>query len=275
MSRLFGVMCNDPERLACALHPTRDALVVPGAPDGWGLAFFQGGEVLLQRHPKPVAGPLDFFQTVRELRTDYLVGHVREPGTQPKLENTQPYRFRSWVFAAAGPTPVLGDGGPARILEQVPDFLRRNIRGQNDAELVFHVFLSFLHDGGKLDDPNMRVGDAASALSATIAVVDKLGGGDPARIDVIATNGRIMLALRRGKPMYTRQTNGITDCRLCREANPADGRQERRRFNHEHVRATLILGEPDKIANDWEEVPEGTIVTVARDLTTGKIPIQK
>src|SRR5688572_23250792 len=102
MSRLFAVVINDPQRLACALYPTREALVARSAPEGWGLACYQGGEVLLQRHPKPRPAPLDFFQQVKDLRTDYVVGHVMDPGTVSKLENTQPFRFRSWVYAQSG-----------------------------------------------------------------------------------------------------------------------------------------------------------------------------
>src|SRR5512144_631490 len=98
MSRLFGFVINDAQRVACALYPARETLVAASAPEGWGLASFQGGEVLLQRHPKPVVGALDFYRYAREQRTDYIVGVVRDAGTAAKLDNTQPFRFRSWVF---------------------------------------------------------------------------------------------------------------------------------------------------------------------------------
>src|SRR5262249_25554195 len=160
--RLFGFVINDAQRVACALYPAREALVVASAPEGWGLASYQGGEVLLQRHPKPVVGPLDFYRAAREQRTDYMVGHVRDGGTPAKLENSQPFRFRWWVFArsaAASSSPGAGQPGAAGVLEHVPDFLRRNIRGQDPAEILFHLFLSFLHDANRLDDPNVKPND--------------------------------------------------------------------------------------------------------------------
>src|SRR3990170_1236754 len=104
MSRLFGCMCNEPERLRCALYPARDALVATGAPDGWGLAFFQGG-------------------------------------APAKLENAQPFRFRQWVFCHSGAVERFA-AIQTGMLESVPDFLRRNIRGQTDSEHVFHLFLA-------------------------------------------------------------------------------------------------------------------------------------
>src|SRR5437870_2250647 len=104
MSRLLAYMANDPQRVACALHSGRGLLVdeTPNV-DGWGVGFYQGGEVLLQRRPKPSTGPIDFYEIARDLRTDALIGHVRK-GTvgAAKNENTHPFRFRSWLFAHHG-----------------------------------------------------------------------------------------------------------------------------------------------------------------------------
>ena len=45
---------------------------------GWGVGFYQGGEVLLQRRPKQGVGPLDFYEVLRDVRTDVLVAHLRK-----------------------------------------------------------------------------------------------------------------------------------------------------------------------------------------------------
>jgi glutamine amidotransferase len=275
MSRLFGFVINDSQRVACALHPARAALVAAAAPEGWGLASYQGGEVLLQRHPKPVVGALDLYPAARDQRTDYMVGHVREAGTPAKLENTQPFRFRSWVFAASGPTPPTA-AQRAALLEHVPDFLRRNIRGQTAAEELFHVFLSFLHDASKLDDPNIGVGDTGAALAATQALASQIFGTHIAA-NVIATNGRVLLAARAGRPMHVRQTNGIVDCAVCRAAAPDHAKSDRRRTHHEHVRSILIVSEasePDTLPADagFEEVPDGSILAVNRELAKTLLP---
>jgi glutamine amidotransferase len=276
MSRLFGFMCNEPERISCALAPAKEALVAKGVTSGWGLAFFQGGEVLLQRHPKAPAGAvLDFFAQVRDLRTDYLVGVVAEQVAGNKLENTQPFRFRSWVFAQSG----VIHGFPsiqAGLLQNVPDFLRRNIRGHSDSEHAFHLFLAFLHDSGKLDDPNVRATDVASALAGTIATIDRLlGGAAPSAVNFVVTNGRSMLAVRRGRPMWARKTEGIVDCPVCREST-TDWRadRDRRRVTHEHLRSVLVASEPEKTEGAWEEVPESSVFAIGRDLTTSVLPLK-
>ena len=273
MSRLFGFVINDAQRVACALYPAREALVVASAPEGWGLASYQGGEVLLQRHPKPVVGALDFYRAAREQRTDYLVGQVRDGGTAAKLENTQPFRFRSWVFARSG-AAVAGNAG---VLEQVPDFLRRNIRGQDPAETLFHLFLAFLHESNRLDDPNIRVADAASALARTVAIAEAAAvaaGGRAAAANLIATNGRVLLAAHAGLPMWMRSVNGIADCPVCVEASPDPAGRDRRRGNHEHVRALLVVSEPHKLPDvGFEEVADGTILGVDRELVKTTVPL--
>src|SRR5262245_14562520 len=145
MSRLFGLVINDPQRVACALYPAREELRARAAPEGWGLASHQGGEVLLQRHPKPLLGPLDFYKAAKDLRTDYIVGHVADPGTPAKLESTQPYRFRSWIYAQWGGSTARLIEAKAGILEHVPDFLPRHIRAHAAAGTLFHVRRAFRH----------------------------------------------------------------------------------------------------------------------------------
>ncbi|HEX8953149.1 MAG TPA: class II glutamine amidotransferase, partial [Polyangia bacterium] len=180
MSRLFAYMGNDQDRVKCALYPARSLLVADGAAkdafDAWGLGFYQGGEVLLQRRPKPPTEPVDFYALVKELRTDVIIGHVRQ-GTvgKPKNENTHPFRFRSWLFAHHGTVPSF-DGVRDELLRAIPDFLRRNIRGQTDSEHLFHVMLAFLHDAGKLDDMNVSTAQVRDAVRGALSLVEKAAG---------------------------------------------------------------------------------------------------
>ena len=82
MSRLFAYMGNDQDRVKCALYPARKSLVADGAAkdtfDAWGLGFYQGGEVLLQRRPKPPTEPVDFYALVKDLRTDVEIGDTNK-----------------------------------------------------------------------------------------------------------------------------------------------------------------------------------------------------
>jgi glutamine amidotransferase len=265
-------MINEPERLRCALYPVRKQLVWQRerTPDGWGLGFYQGGEVLLQKRPRPAAGPVDFFALTKSIRTDCIVGHVRSAtvGKHFKSENTHPYRFRSWLFAHHGTIDHFATLRPD-LMEHIPDFLRRNIRGQTDSEHLMHLYLAFLHDGGKLDDPNIPAAEAANALGATLTVVDRFvaeAGGQPSEHNMIVTNGRIMLAARRGLPLHMMRIAGIADCALCRETH-ADFSREPRRVAHEHLRGVAFVDAEGEAGAPWEPIPDASVVAVSHDLT--------
>jgi predicted glutamine amidotransferase len=278
MSRLFAFVANDPDRVRCALYPARKLLVAdaqasdpPATFDGWGIGFFQGGEVLLQRRPKPPTEPVDFYALTRDLRTDVIVGHVRA-GTvgKPKNENTHPFRFRSWLFAHHGTIPAF-DSIRDELLNDVPDFLRRNIRGQTDSEHLFHLLLAFLHDASKLDDVNVTTAVVAEALRSTTALIDRMvtkHGHDPrSECDIALTNGRILLATRRGRPVYYNHTTSIKDCPVCRDQTPEFGR-EPKRIDHEHLRSVVIVADPPATppGAPWQEIPDGSIISVSHEL---------
>src|SRR5207245_8791387 len=134
---------NQADRVRCALSAERDVMAIPaGKPsDGWGVGFYQGGEVLLRKRPTE-GRPVDFIELTRDLRTDVMIGHVRagSVGGQ-RVENTHPFRYRQWLFAHNGTLDRFSAMRP-RLLESIPDFLRRNIRGETDSEHVFHLFLA-------------------------------------------------------------------------------------------------------------------------------------
>jgi len=281
MSRLFAYMGNDQDRVKCALYPARNLLVADGAAatsfDAWGLGFYQGGEVLLQRRPKPPTEPVDFYSLVKDLRTDVIIGHVRQ-GTvgKPKNENTHPFRFRSWLFAHHGTIPGFGpssDGVRDELLRAVPDFLRRNIRGQTDSEHLFHVMLAFLHDAGKLDDMNVSTAQVRDAVRAALALIEKAAGKDAAdqmECALALTNGRILVATRHGAPVYLQERASLHDCAVCREPPPRD-----KRVDHDHLRSVLIVADVAAPSPDlkFTEVPDKTLVSVSHDLKVEKSAI--
>jgi hypothetical protein len=160
----------------------------------------------------------------------------------------------------------------------VPDFLRRNIRGQDRAEALFYLILSYLHEANRLDDPNIKPSDAAGALATAMGVAEKAAiaaSGQAVAANVIATNGRVLLAARSGRSMWARSVNGIVDCEVCSDSTAEESRRDRRRISHEHVRAVLIVSDPPVLPEvGFEEVPDGTILTVNRELQKTSAPLR-
>ena len=206
MSLLVAYFGNEPENMACALFSARAALYSRSTdrPQGWGLGFVQAGDVLLQKRPRADTKEVDLYGLAKDLRADALIGCVglsRDGNTT--AEDSDPFRFRSWLFGSVGRVNERGFSAVReRLLESVPDFLRRNIRGKSPSEHIFHLFLAFLHDAGILDAASPPPAAVQRALRHSLAFLDRLlsGGSDghpssePTSLALVATNGRCLVA---------------------------------------------------------------------------------
>lgn len=266
MSRLVAYFGNDPDRLECALFPARLALYarMPEPTAGWGLGFVQGGDVLLQKRPRADATEVDFFGLAKDLRAEALIGRVGlDEDGRSSAENADPFRFRWWLFGLVGEAVGFSQVRE-RLLQSVPDFLRRNIRGRSPSEHIFHLFLAFLHDAGLLESPSAQPQAVQRALRESVTFVDRLLGaaGAPAtRLALIATNGRCLVADAHGYPLQFLPIAGIADCTVCRGKNQND-----RRVAHEALRAVVVEASEDAPTRPgWTTVPSGVALVVGPD----------
>lgn len=272
VNHLIAYTGNDPELLSCALFQARPALYWkdPTHPDGWGLGFVQGEEVLLQKRPRPESEEVDFYALTRGMRADAVVGRVGlEDGAVGAAENSDPFRFRSWLFAATGAVEGF-ELVRERMLQNIPEFLRRNIRGRSSDEHVFHLFLAFLHDAGLLDvrAPEGRM--VQHALHQSVNFLDKLlgatDGGPSPKLALVVTNGRSLVAETRGFPMQYLEIQGVSDC-----SNPQCPKQrglsdQPRRVTHGDVRAVVLEADERLSARTgWSRVPLGHSLVVDLD----------
>ncbi len=261
--KLFACMCNQPQRLARALAPVRGALVAQPLVSRWGLGYIQGGDVLLVRTPKSSELPIDLGTPLigspgspAEIATDCAIAiAVRDVATIPVLggtDNTPPFRFRRWLFAQSGVSDF-GEAGP-RLLEHIPEYLRRNLRGRTPTELVFHLFLAMLHDEGNLDDPNLPTAATRRALAATLRLVhaELERANRPTTLGNLAlSNGRSMVVARVTEPLRVRRLWLLDD----------------RGNRDEAFRGVILVSGGDGDATDgFEDVAPRTAVLVSREL---------
>jgi glutamine amidotransferase len=267
MARMFGFIGNRSDLGARVLKSNAELLRVrrdPGEPLGWGLGFYQAGEILLRRRPIDDRDEIDLTEAAEDIRTDVLIGHVRRASVGAlRTENTHPFRYRSWVFAHTGTI-----GGfehlRDRLLASQPEFLRRNVRGETDSECLFYLFLSFLHDAGHLEEEHVATTHVAGALRASIALVDRLSaeeGFGPNSGDILVTNGESMLAVHR---------NGVTGYRVLRgkfdieDLLGEDATRQARIPSIDSTHFTIIASELDALPAGWTKVTERTVVTLSR-----------
>ena len=258
MSILFSCTCNQPERLLSALEPVRSVLRCEGV-TRWGLSYVQSGQVLLSRHPRPVAGDFDFFASLGELKADYLIGCAAVDDDYRGNTNTQPFRFRHWMFALQSDVQDLakvhGD-----FEKHLPDFLRRSIKGKTPAEYVFFLFLSLLHDSAQIDDHNLEPSHSASAVQAALALANGIiaEAGLKGRLgNLMLSNSRSMLAVRQDGPLFLRRLRQL---------------QDPKRPDTE-FRSVFVVGAPDNPGEGFEELPDRSILMVRRDLNTDIMPL--
>ena len=276
MARLFGLIGNRTDLAGRVLAFEADALRVRsrGAPLGWGIGFYQGGEVLMRRRPIDDNATIEISRVAADVRADVVVGHVRNATIGAlRTENTHPFRYRQWLFAQTGTLPSF-DSIRERLVASVPEFLRSSIRGESDAEILFYVFLSFLHDAGRLNDTLIDPANVRDALRSSVAVVDGMAaevGGESASINMMASDGETVVALHRGSQMAYRTFSGKSDAEMLigddlalRRKTPEIGQ----------MHFTLLAGDFDEewsVASSspaglsrWKVVADRAIVTLER-----------
>lgn len=216
MARLFGLIGNRADLAGRVLASETAALAVQsrGKQLGWGIGFYQGGEVLMRRRPIDDRASIDVAKAAGDVRADLLLGHVRTATIGSlRTENTHPFRYRQWLFAQTGTLPSF-DAIRERLVASVPEFLRSSIRGETDSEILFYVFLSFLHDAGRLSDAIIAPSQVRDALRSSLAVVDGMAaevGGEPSRVNVMLSDGETLFALHRGSELAYRVYAGKSD----------------------------------------------------------------
>jgi len=271
MGALTAILQSDPTLLRCQLHRLAAHVTLAGPegpPDAYGFGFYSAGSVLLGLRPTGAPAPLSLPELVGKVDSEALLVHARR-ATVGKLkdENTHPFRYRQWLFAHDGTIEGFDRVKP-RLVAALPDFLRRAIGGDTDSEHAFMVFLAALREEGRLDDLDLDPQAAGRALGRTVRQIESwgrdVGEQRPSRLVFVATNGRVLVATRRGGPLYYALYEGIVPCALDEIdlTTPESGPRVR---PHRRVKAVCFanrLAQP----NGFIEVPEGSVVAVGRSL---------
>lgn len=269
MARLFGFISNRPDlgaRASLLYAGPLTTMARANAPLGFGVGFYQNGEVLLKRRPivdRPEISPADM---VGDVRSDLLIAHIRQSeGQAARTENTSPFRYRQWLFAYTGAlenSPRLS----ARMAESIPSFFKRDLRGESGSEIFFHLFLSFLHDAGMLDRPLVDAESVRSALRACVALKDRLSaeeGVDGAAGNMLVANSEHLFAVFGGAPMAYRVFRGQRDFERLFSAADAG---KYRLADYANARLCLVASDFETEARppEWIPVPAHAIVTFDR-----------
>ena len=263
MSRLIGYVANRADRMRDALYQERGVLrqeTAPADASGWGIGFYAGDEVLHKKRRTRPGELVDWQSIAGGVRSDCAVLHLRQPTVGDfRAENAHPFRMRSWLFAHEGTIGRFAEMRP-NLAEMIPDFIRRNIRGETDSEYLFHTILTLLHDAGQLDNPNVNEAQALPAISAAVTLVERLAaevGSADNSLSFILTNGRSMYALRHGAPMTYVERQGLHDPPEDYKGPPTGSTQ---------LRYAMVVSGIDEGPVGYEALPERSVAIIDRRL---------
>lgn len=278
MGALAAILQSDPNLLRCQVTRLESHVALRDGdrlPDAYGFGHYGGGSVLLGKRPTGAAQPLALGELVGRVDSEAVLAHARYATVgNAKDENTHPFRFRRWLFAHDGTIEAFDRVKP-RLIAALPDFLRRNLMGDTDSEHAFMWFLKLLKDENRIDDHDLDAGTAARALAGTVRQLEtfsrEAGAQRASRLTFVATNGRIMVATRRGGPLHYALLEGIVPCAL-HEIDLQTPESDPRVRPHRRVKAVAFANHLLS-QNGFIEVPEGSVVAVSRSLQVAVSPI--
>ncbi|HEX8703794.1 MAG TPA: class II glutamine amidotransferase [Myxococcaceae bacterium] len=276
MSVVLGVLTSDPNLLRCELERLKGQVALQAEPraNAVGVGTYADGEVLLRRLASDVGMTLSSLVPPHE--SGALVFHAgRLPVGMSLEENTQPFRARNWLFAHQG---ALNGFERLRgaLLEELPDFLRWQINGATDSEVMFAHFLRLLKERGRTEDPRLEAQVAGLLLGETARQMERVaaesGAARTSTLNFVATNGRSLLATRSGEaPLYYTRLEGTDRCEVC-GIGPKTPESQPALIAHRRQRVVVVASHVKRPAG-WVELTQGTTLVVSEDLQVRHLPV--
>lgn len=274
MCRLYGFRGNEPTKVDCALVHAQNALIVQSRSDltgkthadGWGIGLYENGTPKIEQRATSAFEDLHFSVAAERVFARTVVAHVRHATVgKTNPANSHPFAHRRWMFAHNGTVTAFDRVGPRLIEETVPA-LRGLARGTTDSEAVFYWLLSRMERAGiDLDDASVDrprlVGVVAEAVTYLATLSDQAGAEEPAVLNLILTDGDVLVAARWGLTLHWTVRDGIRDCEIC-------GIPHVHHSSDTDYRAAVVASEAISDAEQWHEVPDHGIVSVGVEIET-------
>jgi glutamine amidotransferase len=271
MCELFAVSSARPARVRLrfaefATHgaPVEPVSGVPGNPDGWGAAYFDGPDAHVLREPVPAVRSV-FAQVLEhhDFHSPLVLAHVRRASRGPvSLANTQPFvrelGGRVHVFAHNGDLPEVQQRWP--LGADVAALPSRPV-GQTDSEHVFCQLLGML-------EPLWRDPAHAPGRQARLRVVE--GFAERVRelgpANFLYSDGECLFAhahRRRQADGVVREPGMYLWLREPATAHEHEVAGLQLRGSHEQAHRLAMLASVPLGAGDWRALPAGTVVGLA------------
>jgi predicted glutamine amidotransferase len=232
--------------------------------DGFGLGWYGSGDgPAVYRSVAPAWGDANLRELAAHVESPLFMAHVRAAiGSPVQQTNCHPFRRDRWLFVHNG---FLADFHVLRrdlMLAVDPD-LFGDFQGSTDTEVVFNLALTF----GLEEDP-------LQALERTVALIeqtaDRHGVAGAVQASFGVADGTTLWAVRYATEGPARSLFASAEPEAIRHLHP-----ENPRFQRLSPDDRLIVSEPfSDLPGVWQEIPQGTAVTVQRGGVLEERPFQ-
>ena len=280
MCRLYGFRASAETKVECTLVHAQNALLFQSRsdlrgkshPDGWGIGFYPGTMPQLEHSAAAAYQDVQFSRTAERVYSRTVVAHIRMATMgSVALENTHPFSYGPWIFAHNGTLTAFATLQDRLVSETGPR-LQAFRKGSTDSEQIFFWLLSRLERNGIAPETPCSGSDLAMLKSVVAGGIDQLarwcaevGADEPAKLNVILTDGVSLVATIWNHTLYWVDRRGIHDCEIC-------GIPHVRHAQETGYRAVVMASEPIS-QEDWREIPDRSLLSVDPQIVTTIEPI--
>lgn len=247
MCRLFGIMASRPVDLNFSLvsgAETTFGELSRYNPHGWGIGWYENEVPEVRKEPLPANRSGHFRNLASNQSSSIYVCHIRYATHGGKSENNcHPFTYKNWMFAHNGSANSIFD-----LEDRLDDRYRDAKQGETDSELYFLWLLQNIEEmGGSVA---MGVGRAVSQITSYSA------------LNFILSDGEKIFAYRDGYELnYLVREPAVIDPKELRSSELKTLIEMKTSMGEA---ATLVCSEP-LTEEDWEEVPDGCLLTISRN----------
>jgi predicted glutamine amidotransferase len=242
MCRLFGMLSPEPVTAQFWLLDAPDSVLDQSYrhPDGTGLAYYVGGEPVVEKHSIAAHEDREFAAEAHDAHSHLFLVHVRHATRgEPRLENTQPFSHGSLVFAHNGTIDGLEDlpGSSGFIL------------GNTDSERYFALLHHYISEAP----------DTLTGIQTTVNWIKE--NCTYTSLNFLLADGDSLYALRLpGKEgLFLRHVEAKEDFR-------GQSSYGTRTEGHHSRGAVLFASEELDPSPSWRELEPGTLAVARLDL---------
>jgi len=265
MCRLYTFRSNRPRKVECELIASHNSLLAQSEhdergnsnPDGWGLGAYRDARPCVVRQPQAAFESEKFRWEAAHINSKNVVAHVRRATVgHISRENTHPFVYDNWLLAHNGTIGAI-EGVRPLLLDSMSAQHQGRIAGDTDSELIFHYLLSLREQMGKKSLPFV----VAVGLQTIERLAQDVDPDSEMALNIILTDGQETVSVRRGRTLWTTHRDTVHPCSVC------GGERHIHDTENGGYQALAIASEPVTEDEEWNEVPEGTIIHVHSDLT--------